>query len=69
VKFLSAGGAPPQFVKLAPMNRAFSGHGRQQVIVHTGQHYDRLPRRGWPARAGRRLLSCRAASAASRSAA
>ena len=66
MKFLSAGGARPQLVKLAPMDRAFSTHGRQHVIVHTGQHYDRLPRRGWPARAGRRLLSCHAAAAASR---
>jgi UDP-N-acetylglucosamine 2-epimerase (non-hydrolysing) len=42
VKVLSVVGARPQFVKLAPVDRALSEHGHEHVIVHTGQHYERL---------------------------
>ena len=33
-------GARPNFVKAAPVIRALRALGRQQRVVHTGQHYD-----------------------------
>ena len=38
-KVISVVGTRPQFVKLAPMVRAFAGKVTH-LIVHTGQHYD-----------------------------
>jgi UDP-N-acetylglucosamine 2-epimerase (non-hydrolysing) len=33
-------GARPNFVKAAPVIRALSAHSVEQIVIHTGQHYD-----------------------------
>lgn len=35
-------GARPNFVKIAPLVRAFDEVGVEPLVVHTGQHYDRV---------------------------
>lgn len=40
MRIVSIVGARPQFVKLAPMARAFGAAGVDHQIIHTGQHYD-----------------------------
>lgn len=40
MRIVSVVGARPQFVKLAPVARAFGRAGIDHSIIHTGQHYD-----------------------------
>lgn len=39
-RILTVVGARPQFVKAAPVARAFKAAGIDEVMVHTGQHFD-----------------------------
>jgi UDP-N-acetylglucosamine 2-epimerase (non-hydrolysing) len=42
VKILSVVGARPEFIQVAPLCWALAGSSHEHVVVHTGQHYDRL---------------------------
>ncbi len=42
MKILTVVGARPEFIQVAPLAWALRGSDDQHVIVHTGQHYDRL---------------------------
>ncbi len=39
-KIVTIVGARPQFIKAATVSRSLAKHGAQEVLVHTGQHYD-----------------------------
>src|ERR671935_3157901 len=41
MKAFSVVGNRPQFVKSAPTSVAMREHGIDEVVLHTGQHYDR----------------------------
>jgi UDP-GlcNAc3NAcA epimerase len=40
-QILTVVGARPQFIKAAPVSRALERHGLREILLHTGQHYDR----------------------------
>jgi len=40
VRIVSVVGARPQFIKAAPVCRALRGAGHDEILVHSGQHYD-----------------------------
>src|SRR5688572_16129111 len=40
VRILTVVGARPQFVKAAPVSRALLQRDHEELLVHTGQHYD-----------------------------
>jgi len=40
MKVATVVGARPQFIKAAPVSRALREAGHQELLVHTGQHYD-----------------------------
>jgi UDP-GlcNAc3NAcA epimerase len=40
MKVLTVIGARPQFIKAAPVSRALAALGIEEIVLHTGQHYD-----------------------------
>ena len=40
MKIATVVGARPQFIKMAPVSREFKKAGIEEVVIHTGQHYD-----------------------------
>ncbi len=40
MKIVTILGARPQFIKSAPVGRAFAKNNIEEVIIHTGQHFD-----------------------------
>lgn len=42
MKVVTVLGARPQFIKAAPVSRALAARGIEEVLVHTGQHFDEM---------------------------
>ncbi len=40
MKIVTIVGARPQFIKASPVSKALAQAGHQELLVHTGQHYD-----------------------------
>jgi len=40
MKIITIVGARPQFIKAAPVSKAFIARGIEEVLIHTGQHFD-----------------------------
>ncbi|MCE5313798.1 MAG: UDP-N-acetylglucosamine 2-epimerase (non-hydrolyzing) [Armatimonadota bacterium] len=40
MKILTVVGARPQFIKVSPVSRALKSAGHNEILLHTGQHYD-----------------------------
>ena len=40
MRLVTVVGARPQFVKAAPVSRALAAAGHDEIVIHTGQHYD-----------------------------
>jgi UDP-N-acetylglucosamine 2-epimerase len=42
MKIVTIVGAGPQFIKSSPVSRELLRAGTEEVMIHTGQHYDPL---------------------------